>query len=271
MGQQASSPKPGAKLQVIGAGLPCTANTTLNRALEILLDGPVYHGGTQVCKGPESHMRSWIDIMERTSPTRGGAADDDEAFILRTLPRLLDGYVATTDGPGMCFVPELARLYPGALVVCLTRDLGPWVRSWEPMADGTMRWYLGALLLPLLAPMRLLPRYMDALMAGRWREMYHLSEEEKRAPGPVVWRRHVENLRRAVPEDRLLFYDVKEGWGPLCKALGREVPKDVPFPEVNYDDGINEFAQREVMRAIGRWLAILGLLGGGYWAWALRA
>ncbi|KUI72651.1 hypothetical protein VM1G_08244 [Cytospora mali] len=263
MGQQASSPKPGAKLQVIGAGLPCTANTTLNRALEILLDGPVYHGGTQVCKAAPTHMRSWIAIMERT-PTRG---PDDEKFITRTIPRLLDGYVATTDGPGMCFVPELVQLYPDAKVVCLTRDLNDWVRSWEPMADGTMRWYLRGLLLPLLAPMRLLPQYMDALMAGRWEEMYHLSEAEKKAPGPVVWKRHIENLKRAVPADRLVFYDVKEGWGPLCEALGREVPKGVPFPAIIYDDGIQEFAQREVMRAIVRWLAIMGSAVGAYWAW----
>ena len=35
-----------------------------------------------------------------------------------------------------------------------------------------------------------------------------------------------------VPADRLLVYEVKEGWGPLCEFLGVEVP-DEPFPHLN--------------------------------------
>jgi len=34
------------------------------------------------------------------------------------------------------------------------------------------------------------------------------------------------------PQDRLLVYEVKEGWEPLCEFLGVEVP-DEPFPRLN--------------------------------------
>ena len=31
-----------------------------------------------------------------------------------------------------------------------------------------------------------------------------------------------EKIRRLVPEERLLQYNVKQGWEPLCKVLGKE-------------------------------------------------
>jgi hypothetical protein len=34
-----------------------------------------------------------------------------------------------------------------------------------------------------------------------------------------------EMIRRLVPRERLLEYNVKEGWEPLCKFLGKGVPK----------------------------------------------
>lgn len=34
------------------------------------------------------------------------------------------------------------------------------------------------------------------------------------------------------PKDKLLIFDVKQGWEPLCKFLGKPVP-NVPFPNVN--------------------------------------
>ena len=58
MGQQASVPKPGTQIQVIGAGLPRTGTTSFSRSLEILLNGPVYHVGTQTTLGPEVHIKS---------------------------------------------------------------------------------------------------------------------------------------------------------------------------------------------------------------------
>lgn len=35
-----------------------------------------------------------------------------------------------------------------------------------------------------------------------------------------------------MPEERLLEYEIKEGWEPLCRFLGKEVPGE-DFPRVN--------------------------------------
>ena len=45
--------------------------------------------------------------------------------------------------------------------------------------------------------------------------------------------RHNEEVRRVVPPERLLVYEVKEGWGPLCAFLGVPVPEGKPFPHLN--------------------------------------
>lgn len=50
--------------------------------------------------------------------------------------------------------------------------------------------------------------------------------------GKQVYMEHIEEVRRLVPKERLLEYNISDGWGPLCEFLGEEVP-DEPFPRVN--------------------------------------
>jgi hypothetical protein len=47
-----------------------------------------------------------------------------------------------------------------------------------------------------------------------------------------LFNRHNEDVKRKVPADRLLVYEIKQGWGPLCDFLGVEVP-DEPMPHLN--------------------------------------
>ena len=52
MGAQSSIPKPGTTIQVIGRGVPRTGTASSSAALSILLNAPIYHGGTQATLGP---------------------------------------------------------------------------------------------------------------------------------------------------------------------------------------------------------------------------
>jgi hypothetical protein len=47
-----------------------------------------------------------------------------------------------------------------------------------------------------------------------------------------VYLRHAETVKRSLPPERLLVYEVKQGWQPLCDFLGLPVP-DALFPHVN--------------------------------------
>ena len=46
-----------------------------------------------------------------------------------------------------------------------------------------------------------------------------------------IYERHVASVRGKVPPERLLEFNVKDGWEPLCEFLGLPVP-DIPFPNI---------------------------------------
>ncbi len=46
-------------------------------------------------------------------------------------------------------------------------------------------------------------------------------------------------MRRTIAPERLLAYDVSQGWAPLCAFLGVPVP-DPPFPRTNTTEEFRE-------------------------------
>jgi hypothetical protein len=44
---------------------------------------------------------------------------------------------------------------------------------------------------------------------------------------------HYAHVRSKVPETRLLEFESKDGWQPLCEFLGKKVPEGEPYPRVN--------------------------------------
>jgi len=48
----------------------------------------------------------------------------------------------------------------------------------------------------------------------------------------AAFRRRIDDVTQAVPRERLLTFDVTQGWQPLCAFLGRPVPVG-PFPRSN--------------------------------------
>jgi hypothetical protein len=256
MGQQPSIPKPGATIQVIGAGLPRTGTSSFTQALAVLLDGPAYHGGTQCTLGPERGIRSWITLLSHWPPQ----TPSDKSLITSILHERLDGYVAVTDSPCNGLVEELLELYPNALVICTVRDPDAWVKSMDTVANAATLWFLRYVLY-ILPTMRFFPDYVEQLRA-QWVELYGQPEPATR----LHWDRHVEYLKRVVPEDRLVWFDVKEGWEPLCRVLGKEVP-DTEFPRINDSRAIEELAKRMVVRGMVRWGMLFGSVGVGALGW----
>jgi hypothetical protein len=260
MGAELSSPKPGTDLQVIGAGLSRTGTASFSEALRILLDGPVYHGGTHLSTGMSdvSEIRSWIELLEHWPPRN----DADKALNRRILKDRLAGYAACTDAPPAQLVPELLELYPNAIVVCTVRDAKAWEKSIATISGFALRGFLRFILFPIPA-MRPFPHFVD-LLGYQWEHLY----------GEVVphtaktYDAHVEWLKKVVPKEKLYFFDVRDGWGPLCEALGKDVPKDVPFPRINDGKAIEEISKRLVTQGLTRWamvLATAGIVVAGYW------
>ena len=47
-----------------------------------------------------------------------------------------------------------------------------------------------------------------------------------------VYLKHIETVQNSIPADRLLTFNVADGWSPLCEFLNVAVP-DSDFPRVN--------------------------------------
>ena len=54
--------------------------------------------------------------------------------------------------------------------------------------------------------------------------------------------RHIEEVSASVQADRLLKFDVKQGWDPLCEFLGEEIP-DEPIPRSNSAEEFKRYVQ----------------------------
>ncbi|KAJ5131149.1 uncharacterized protein N7515_007188 [Penicillium bovifimosum] len=262
MGQQASIPQPGAQIRVIGAGLPRTGTTSFSQALEILLNGPVYHCGTQISRGPTTEITNWMPILRsRLNPNQDASS---RKTMLSLLHRRLAGYVAITDSPGSELVPELMELYPDAKVVCTTRDPVLWETSMLRVQSLTGVWFARAVLLPLEGLRHFIP--YGHLLAELWERLYGGVAGQH---GRETYASHVAWLKEVVPEDRLVFYDVKDGWTPLCEALGVEVPVGVPFPRINDSEAIERSIQHHLWRGLKRWACIFAVVGVGVTAFRM--
>jgi len=74
--------------------------------------------------------------------------------------------------------------------------------------------------------LRNLDRFKVALFSKHFNNDYSDANLEK------TFNEHNKNVEVKCPKEKLLKFEVKEGWKPLCDFLGKEVPK-VDFPKIN--------------------------------------
>lgn len=71
----------------------------------------------------------------------------------------------------------------------------------------------------------------------------------------------VQQVKNSVPKEKLLVFNVKEGWEPLCKFLQVPVPEN-PFPRVNDTKTLKEYNRLMIItRNFVNFLALPLLLG----------
>jgi hypothetical protein len=206
-------------VKLIGAGFGRTGTMSLKIALETLGFSPCYHM-TEVFAHPE-HAAFWI------SAWRGEPADWDG---------VLGGYEAAVDWPACTFYEELMERHPDAKVILSVRDPERWYES----VRNTI--YELSVVIPR-HPIYRIGYKLVSLFVFRGSGDVDLADEiiwqgtfdgrfEDKNYAIEVFERHNAEVRQRVPGVRLLVYDVKAGWGPLCAFLGVEVP-DEPFPRTN--------------------------------------
>jgi Sulfotransferase domain len=199
-------------LKVIGAGFGRTGTLSLKSALEKLGLGPCYHM-IEVNAHPE-HDALWLALA------RGETSD---------WRPMLQGYASTVDWPTTYIWKALAAANPQAKIILTSRDPERWYESAAATIFARMlefeslRASLGA-----VDPAR--RRHMEMINALIVENTFGGSLAKEHAI--AVFNAHNEEVRRLVPPTRLLVYESREGWEPLCAFLDVPVPA-TPYPKVN--------------------------------------
>jgi len=222
-------------MKIIGAGLGRTGTLSLKTALEELGFGPCYHMQELILKHPE-HVDIWVDALH-------GQPVAWQSFF--------KAYQATVDYPGCNYYKELMAVYPDAKVILTVRDPEKWYES----AYQT-----------LYAISKVVPRWIGYIVPQRAKLGEMIGEQiwkrqfgnfEDRQQSIAAFNQYNEEVKQFVPPERLLVFEVKQGWAPLCQFLGVPVPQDKPFPHLN---DTAEFRRRIRFLRLLNWLGPLGAL-----------
>lgn len=187
-------------LKIVGSGLGRTGTLSMKHALEQLGFAPCHHM-VEVFQHPES-VPLWIGAAD-------GKPDWDAIF---------HDYSAMVDYPGCKYWRELSAYYPDAKVLHTVRDPDQWFESTQATIFAPDS---GAANPP--PPMK---PFFESIL-GAFGDRLH-----DRAFMTDYFRRHSEDVERTIAKDRLLVFQVGEGWERLCAFLGVAVPA-TPFPSEN--------------------------------------
>lgn len=193
-------------LEIIGAGFGRTGTNSLKLALEHLGFGPCHHM-FEVRDNPEL-LPDW------EAAARGDAVDWDKVF---------DRYRSQVDWPGARYWRELAEHFPKAKVILTVRDPDAWFDSVQ------------ATIVPFLSARGKHPSpHVNAIaeMADQTVAPIFDNRISDRDHAVRAFNKHIAEVQSEIPANRLLTFDLRDGWKPLCDFLEVDLP-EIPFPKTN--------------------------------------
>jgi len=206
-------------IEIIGAGFGRTGTHTLKLALQHLGFSKCYHM-EELVMNPES-LHYWEDARH------GKQVNWDELF---------KGYRAAVDFPTNMFYTDLMQHYPDAKVILTMRDPESWYKSFgstiirqskpslKQIVSTSFKLPFNQKLRQQLKIFKYAGKFLDEMFGGRFDE-----DKEKMIN---IFNSRNDHIKNTIPPEKLLIYEVKDGWAPLCNFLGRPVP-DKPFPHSN--------------------------------------
>ncbi len=203
-------------LSVIGSGFGRTGTMSLKIALDKLGLGPCHH------------MEEVTDHPEQLDHWRAAAKGEPVDW-----GTVYSGYGSTVDWPGAHFWRDLAKAYPDARIIHTIRP----VQSWWESYSRTI-----AMILDAAGPsgvnheLKTIPEMAYAIIAE---QTFGGSHDDKEA-AIKAFEKRTDDVVSSIGAERLLVFNVSDGWQPLCEFLELPVPNE-PFPHSNDQDAF--FAQ----------------------------
>jgi hypothetical protein len=195
---------------VIGAGFGRTGTESMKLALELLGLGPCHHM-KEVLPNPEQ-LALWRSIANGDPP------DWERAFA---------GYQSAVDWPSAYFWRELSGYYPDARIILTVRSPESWYSSMENTIFKVLRESTD----PASIGRKLI---MEKTFDGRIDDRDHVM---------AVYRENIARVQQAFTAERLLTYELGEGWERLCRFLRKPIP-DTAYPVSNSTEEFSAMVAR---------------------------
>ena len=202
-------------MKVICAGWGRTGTRSLKKALEILTGQPSYH------------MQNILLNKKDAKLWHRSIFENKEQFDWETIYK---GYGDCLDFPSCNYYKELMNHYPDAKVILTIRDDESWIRSWNVLNNKVLKSFTFRFLAKVPNTSFSLQKdiHNEMILGGRGAFQGAKTDNERKQRFNQ-WNQSVIDY---VPKDRLLVYQVKDQWGPLCEFLNLPRPND-PFPYLN--------------------------------------
>jgi Sulfotransferase domain len=195
-------------MKVIGAGFGRTGTMSLKVALQ------------QIGFGPCLHMIDLLAGMPELSDTFREAYEGKPT----DWKTALKDFESTVDWPGCSFYKEYMEIFPDAPVILTVRDPESWYKSVNDTIYGAA---MAISTMPDLAEKPVAKMLKAVVWEGDLQDRFADKDHTL-----SLFNEHNRKVQEYVPSDRLLVFEVKQGWAPLCNFLGVDVPSE-PFPHVN--------------------------------------
>ena len=205
----------GYELKVIGAGLPRTGTLSLKKALEIL-GFNCYHM-LENFKNNDSQF--WSDAFENKT---------------KDYKQVFKNYTATVDSPACFCWKDLLDENQEAKVILSVRDNSDvWYKSYKEtvLRFLSLSGFGANVNYILFSRVRVIKKLFDVL------EKKINKDPNSKKDCIEYYESFNQDVIEKCPKEKLLVFNVKEGWEPLCNFLNVPIP-DCEFPRVN---DTNEF------------------------------
>ena len=195
-------------MKVICAGYAKTGTKSIAKALR--------HLGFTVFDWEEQifdFLDHWVDVFQN------GTKPD--------VKQVYQNADAVVDMPGTFFFEEIMEAFPDCKVILSEREEDSWIKSFVNQVESiyAARSKMSSMLSPTAKKVRyVVDSYFDAFSGSCNPKSTYVFRKR--------YRIHNHRVKAIVPADKLLVYNVKQGWKPLCGFLACEVPT-VPFPHEN--------------------------------------
>ena len=202
-------------MKVICAGWGRTGTRSLKYALEHLNGQPSYH--MQNILLSKTDATKWHDSIFQ----KNEKFDWEDIF---------KGYGACLDFPSCNYYKELMEEYPDAKVILTVRDSESWIKSWNVLNNKILKSFTFRFLAKIpYTSFKLQKDIHNKMILGVNGAFKGALTDKDKMIEFEKWNKSVIDY---VPKDRLLVYEVKEGWEPICNFLNKPIP-NIPFPYKN--------------------------------------